>query len=596
MRMRGKCPDCSSRSLWNSWISSPLFLLFILPPISYASAVNITVDDSSSLIVYTPASSWHASSVPCFTCLSPDPEDAYQGTWHDGTHIIPTVDADDLPPSRETNTDSGKDADDGDDNDKDKDKGKDADDEHRKKRRRTRSGGLRRQDPSNDSTNNPFFTSNFDSDDAGFVDKPVLAAFNFTGSAIFVYALVPLAAAHTNSTPTFVNLTFVLDSHPSGSYQHLGTPSGDGFLPSQLVFSKDGLSEQPHSLSIQVGPDSVLLLDYIVYTQGTTGSSGTSSNDTVSSGSSAPGAQETGSGTGSSAPRGGPGTASLSTSQVKSRNNIATFAGAVGGSVGLLAVLALSLAISIYRRRARAARRDRHRRAQNRPNSDFDGESFHTDASEDSPPMQGPTPFVPRYFPGTVVPAPPPPYSPPSEQTAALLAAASPISSPLWAPPRLPAAGEEVTYADQPPPTPPPLPEDGLDDYFAPPSFQIAISSPIPAILAGYSPVPTTSPPASPTPVPRHSNGPESRGVYATVPPHSRSRANSDAQSQRSDWSDRPPSFASQAPPLIPLPSSSQDGSQAGGSSMDGTYREQGQEQGRTADGDRHSVLSTRSR
>ncbi|KAL7278518.1 hypothetical protein ACG7TL_007517 [Trametes sanguinea] len=90
------------------------------------------------------------------------------------------VDADDLPPSRETNTGSGKDADDGGDEDKDKDKGKDADDEHRKKRRRTRSGGLRRQDPSNDSTDNPFFTSNFDSDDAGFVDKPVLAEFNFT--------------------------------------------------------------------------------------------------------------------------------------------------------------------------------------------------------------------------------------------------------------------------------------------------------------------------------------------------------------------------------------------------------------------------------
>ncbi|KAI0370970.1 hypothetical protein BV20DRAFT_228999 [Pilatotrama ljubarskyi] len=262
---------------------------------------------------------------------------------------------------------------------------------------------------------------------------------------------------------------------------------------------------------------------------------------------------------------------SASSAPAPKSNNIATFAGAVGGSVGLLAVLALSLAISIYRRRVRAARRDRHLRQAR--NVDFDGESFHTDASEDSPPMHGPAPFIPRYFPGTVVPAPPPPYSPPSEQTAALLAAASPVSSPLWAPPRIPGPGEDASYADRPPPTPPPLPEDGLDDYFAPPSFRQAISSPIPAILAG------------------HTNGPESRGVYATVPPTSRSRANSDAHSQRSDWSDRPPSFASQAPPLIPLPP--QDGTQPAEEASEGTQQEQHE---RTSDGDRNSVRSARSR
>ncbi|KAI0830057.1 hypothetical protein BC628DRAFT_1408256 [Trametes gibbosa] len=290
-------------------------------------------------------------------------------------------------------------------------------------------------------------------------------------------------------------------------------------------------------------------------------------------------------------------------------NNVATFAGAVGGSVGLLAVLALSLAISIYRRRVRAARRDRHlRQAQN---VDFDGESFHTDASEDSPPMQGPAPFIPRYFPGTVVPVPPPPYSPPSEQTAALLAGASPISSPMWAPPRLPGPGEDTSYADRPPLTPPPLPEDGFEDYFAPPSFPQAISSPIPAMLAGYAPVSTTaSAPVSTSPVPRHANGPESRGVYATVPPTSRSRRNSDAYSQRSDWSDRPPSFASQAPPLIPLPppepqhgtQSQGDGGPAGGAQHEQGQQEQqqvverNQEQQRTSDEDRNSVRSARSR
>ncbi|EIW56763.1 uncharacterized protein TRAVEDRAFT_73191 [Trametes versicolor FP-101664 SS1] len=284
-------------------------------------------------------------------------------------------------------------------------------------------------------------------------------------------------------------------------------------------------------------------------------------------------------------------------------NNVATFAGAVGGSVGLLAVLALSLAISIYRRRVRAARRDRHFRQTQ--NVDFDAESFHTEASEDSPPMAGPAPFVPRYFPGTVVPAPPPPYSPPSEQTQALLAGASPISSPLWAPPRLPAPGEDTSYADRPPPTPPPLPEDGFEDYFASPSFPQSISSPIPAMLAGYAPV-STSAPTSASPVPRHANGPESRGVYATATPPTRPREDSDSWSQRSDWSDRPPSFASQAPPLIPLPPPQpQEGSQGqGDGGMEGgaqrqeqlVVEEQQQERQRTSDEDRNSVRSARSR
>ena len=42
-----------------------------------------------------PAQSWHASAVECDTCLSPPGTSAHGGTWHDGTHIIPTLDEDD---------------------------------------------------------------------------------------------------------------------------------------------------------------------------------------------------------------------------------------------------------------------------------------------------------------------------------------------------------------------------------------------------------------------------------------------------------------------------------------------------------------------
>ena len=135
------------------------------------------------------------------------------------------------------------------------------------------------------------------------------------GSAVYVYALIPLGAAPANSTPTFMNLTFMVDSHRAGTYQHTGTASASGFLPSQLVFGQTGLAEAPHSLTIQVGPDSVLLLDYIVYTQGSLADGGDgegfSSSTSVSNTRSAPGAQNTSSGTGSPAPSVGPGTSNL---------------------------------------------------------------------------------------------------------------------------------------------------------------------------------------------------------------------------------------------------------------------------------------------
>ncbi|KAI0632760.1 hypothetical protein C8Q77DRAFT_1058582 [Trametes polyzona] len=559
-----------SRPSWASlllWSPALPLVLFCRPALSYAKTANITVDDASELIVYTPSSSWHASSDPCSTCIRVNPDVAFGGTWHQGLRPIGSSSP---PPGLLSENRSGSNK--GQDNAGKEGHGHGANEEYEEDEYYARASAAVMEDPSSLRESDRFFTPNFERADVETVDQPVSARFNFTGSAIYVYALVSQGVDPAVTAQASTNLTFLLDSHPIDTYQHSGAASASGTLHSQLVFAQDDLPKGPHSLTIEIGPGSVLLLDYVVYTGGNISGGRHSSNEAITSASTAPGARDP-------APK-------------PKSNNIATFAGAVGGSVGLLAVLALSLAISIYRRRVRAARRDRHlRQAQN---VDFDGESFHTDASEDGPPMHGPAPFIPRYFPGTVVPAPPPPYSPPSEQTAALLAAASPISSPLWAPPRLPLPGEDTSYADRLPPTPPPLPEDGLDDYFAPPSFPQAISSPIPAMLAGYAPVATTSSAPvtlSASPVPRHANGPESRGVYATVPPTSRSRRNSDAWSQRSDWSDRPPSFASQAPPLIPLPPPQQQQPHEGQ-----VVVERQQEQQRTSDEDRNSVRSARSR
>ncbi|KAI0075152.1 hypothetical protein K474DRAFT_1709220 [Panus rudis PR-1116 ss-1] len=499
-----------------------------------ATLHNITVDDTDSHIAYSPPSSWHSSSDPCSTCLAPDSSLAYQGTWHDGTHIIPTVDADDLndaatdvddkpttmpsstnqpQPTKARKPEDDDDHDDHDDNDDDDNRGKgghgghDDDDGGGKnkgegKQRRWLGRGrwraivMRGQDEDD----NPFFTPKFDSDDEGFVDTPVYAQFNFTGSAVYVFALIPLFPAATNNTPTFVNLTYTLDSQPAGSFTHSGTqspvsssPSPSAFEHSVPVFVKTGLPEGFHALTINVGPDSVFLLDYITYSQDDDFQNNNNDTDNaVSTTWSAPVPSGTLTGPSGQSGAGSNGSSSTDSKQ----HNIATFAGAVGGSVGLLAVLAMSLALSLYRRRRAAARRDRRLRATRSEVASI-SESFHTDASEDGPPMQGPAPFVPRYFPGTV-PVAPPPYVPSSspEPTTSLLSSTSPVHTPFasvsWNTYRpVPTSDPgDASYADRPPPTPPPP---GDDDYFAPPSFDVAISTPVPAILARFSGTPVSS-------------------------------------------------------------------------------------------------------
>lgn len=143
------------------------------------------------------------------------------------------------------------------------------------------------------------------------------------------------------------------------------------------------------------------------------------------------------------------------------KHNIATFAGAVGGSAGVLALFSLGLALSIIRRRHQAAKRERR-----------DHESLHTEASDDSPEMAGPAPFVPRYFPDTVIPTDPPTYMnalATNHNNSTLLAS-------------LPAAAFGLTsrsYADIPPSTPPPPLE---DNFLVPPPPPFPVDPPPPAL------------------------------------------------------------------------------------------------------------------
>lgn len=104
---------------------------------------------------------------------------AYAWTWHDGTHIIPTHDADDLDGtdsdsefvSRKVEADNRLNS------------------EGRGGRALSSRGGVAKRQRKQ--TDDPFSTAHLDSDDAGFVDTPVLAQFNFTGTCVMSLLVHP---------------------------------------------------------------------------------------------------------------------------------------------------------------------------------------------------------------------------------------------------------------------------------------------------------------------------------------------------------------------------------------------------------------------
>lgn len=107
-----------------------------------------------------------------------------------------------------------------------------------------------------------------------------------------------------------MNLTFKLDSQPDGQYTHTGTEpppsdaasSSSAYQPDAAVYSRSGLPEGFHSLRIDVGPDSVFLLDYIIYSQddGFANGGNDTQNDVSSTLSGASPTQSSGAGSGAS--------------------------------------------------------------------------------------------------------------------------------------------------------------------------------------------------------------------------------------------------------------------------------------------------------
>lgn len=70
-----------------------------------------------------------------------------------------------------------------------------------------------------------------------------------------------------DTSPTAMNLTFSLDNETQGNFIHQGSDGASGYLPGVNVFSKTNLSDSTHLLRVNVGPGSVFLFDYLIYTQ-----------------------------------------------------------------------------------------------------------------------------------------------------------------------------------------------------------------------------------------------------------------------------------------------------------------------------------------
>ena len=60
-----------------------------------------------------------------------------------------------------------------------------------------------------------------------------------------------------------MNLSFTLDQTKYPIFLSTGTQGGTGFRSN--VFKKEGLTEGPHSLIVEVGLGSIFLFDYLVY-------------------------------------------------------------------------------------------------------------------------------------------------------------------------------------------------------------------------------------------------------------------------------------------------------------------------------------------
>lgn len=151
---------------------------------------------------------------------------------------------------------------------------------------------------------------------------PTTITFHFTGSAVYVFNIL-LNRPLDPTTVTLANITFSIDGiSPSAFTRHPDLNGTTTILYNQLVYQNTALNNGPHTLTMTVGPVSLILFDYLIYTM--------QSNDTTSL------AGSTASVSINSSQRSSEPTAPVSTQSASSSTPVGSIAGGVVGGVVIL--------------------------------------------------------------------------------------------------------------------------------------------------------------------------------------------------------------------------------------------------------------------
>ncbi|KZS95355.1 hypothetical protein SISNIDRAFT_464404 [Sistotremastrum niveocremeum HHB9708] len=377
--------------LHRSTSSSSLLVLTFLASYAAAQSVNRIIKDTDPNIDYEPPATWFNSSY-CPGCASLSSALALNGTWHNGTNFELLRDSDDQGNSsalaRRTVDRRGKGGKpEGDDHDGDSDDLASASSTSLSSSSSSISSSTSTPPPQQSSASTSssapqtVATTGPDLDDPNFVPNIVTMTIKFTGNAAQFFALVP-----TFQIPGMIsisNVSFLVDGNPAGvPFLHVPGTEGSGYS-SRSIFNIGSLPDGPHTLTAIVQPGSVLIFDYLNYT-----ALASDPPETFPVTTTVTAAAEALTGSPSSA------ATSAGVRIANAKHNVATFAGAIGGTVGVLAALALGICLSIWRRRRNSQRRQRRELEEAR--------------LANGPLMSGPAPFVPRYFPGSMAVEPPP--------------------------------------------------------------------------------------------------------------------------------------------------------------------------------------------
>ncbi|KAJ7191795.1 hypothetical protein GGX14DRAFT_380733 [Mycena pura] len=98
-------------------------------------------------------------------------------------------------------------------------------------------------------------------------DEPPSVALEFTGTAIYLFSIVPNTAATvpSESSINVINLRFILDGVPVGTYAYTMDNSST-IEYSVPVLSLENLVNEPHTLVAEPNAPSLFLLDRAIYT------------------------------------------------------------------------------------------------------------------------------------------------------------------------------------------------------------------------------------------------------------------------------------------------------------------------------------------